>query len=891
MAEIPKQLAVPGFRFLVLKTGKESKHPLGEEKGWPERGGRSHDDKFLVQKLKEGHNYGVIAGPGDLVIIDCDSWAASDMWLKALIRMGITTFSVVSSKDANGKDRMHLYFICPDLGEFTHDDRYIKISIPAPTDKDPDAEKEFYSIRGDGGHYCVGPGSVHPDTGKPYTVRNNSDIDTIPFKELLRISMEIETTIPKKIKTDNEYKDAGPPIADILEKYGGMDGLKRKGNTLIGSHPVHGSETGQNFHVDLDNNAWYCHRCKSGGYGLQLIAVLEKFIDCKDSHMDKKDRGVIKRTSGLYTKIRDVVKDKFGVELPAPGPPKGKSGDKDFPSVEEVCNLIMSRHGILTAGDNRHPDFLFFDPGNGIYRDARTSEHILTSEIAAALGGRYTATFAGNVERLLSSILTALGQRQDAALVKNPNKIVVRAKTKDGEKNVLLDLESGDVAPCSPDVPRFFVVGGGKYLYDPAAKCPKFDAFLQDRICTPDKAPEEQQRDINRLQEFSGYVLMFAHYKIPFIMWILGPARSGKGTFCTILRHVYGFDNCDPGGGSIDEYAKETVLDSMKSKLAVIDSEVDTSRAHQAGTTALKKLTGGDPYKSRRLYRNIEDQPPNTTKIIFASNHIPVFYDMGETLGPRLLYVVFSQSIPQDKQDPAFIAQFTDEIPGILNWAIEGYKRIVKNGLRFSFPPDGYDRGITTTLSDPMGNFITDCIDVPYADNAIHEAPLVSSLELYITWIAYVKVKGIKVDRAQERRGFGKLFKARCKQLDIKLRQGHARTGNDTHGFRGIAIVRGGIKGLNDEYLRIADEYGLNSDKSKTKIMAAFYDRGAVRLSEGEIIDAITQRFGSIDGRTLVKAALDGGLLATKDGMTYSLTAPIPPDFNPPAPVPRLPAA
>ncbi len=66
MATIPPQLIKQGFRFCLIT--KNSKIPF--EKEWQK--GRADDDPKLLQHLKEGGNYGVIGGYGQLRILDID---------------------------------------------------------------------------------------------------------------------------------------------------------------------------------------------------------------------------------------------------------------------------------------------------------------------------------------------------------------------------------------------------------------------------------------------------------------------------------------------------------------------------------------------------------------------------------------------------------------------------------------------------------------------------------------------------------------------------------------------------------------------------------------------------------------------------------------------------
>lgn len=79
----------------------------------------------------------------------------------------------------------------------------------------------------------------------------------------------------------------GLTTASILEKYGvtpTLQGVRegKNGREMYGPHPMHGSSTGQNFHVNLDRNIWHCFRHGGGGGMLDLIVMLEGLAECED---------------------------------------------------------------------------------------------------------------------------------------------------------------------------------------------------------------------------------------------------------------------------------------------------------------------------------------------------------------------------------------------------------------------------------------------------------------------------------------------------------------------------------------------------------------------------------------------------------------------------------
>jgi DNA primase len=61
----------------------------------------------------------------------------------------------------------------------------------------------------------------------------------------------------------------------ILDRYGLLEDLTRKGANLTGPCPFCKSSSGRQFQVNLVKNAWYCFGCKAGGNILDFVAKQE----------------------------------------------------------------------------------------------------------------------------------------------------------------------------------------------------------------------------------------------------------------------------------------------------------------------------------------------------------------------------------------------------------------------------------------------------------------------------------------------------------------------------------------------------------------------------------------------------------------------------------------
>jgi len=291
--KIPPQLRKKEFRFIRVK-GK-----IPQDKGWQETGKNNYkyNDKTLLDWLNKGENYGVVAGFGNLIIIDADRPEVAEAVEKNLSKT-FTVETSVKNKETGWRGK-HYYFIsegCPNHSlELLCDNKRIHCG-------DLQADRK----------QVVGPGSRHP-SGIRYVVSRNMPIATIDKQKILEVlepwilvpkeSEEIKNEELKQLRNKG-LKDFGLNITDIVS----IRNLKESGDEYYGSHPVHGSETGRNFRINPSKNVWHCFRHNTGGGPLQLIAVMENIIDCSESTKSA-------LTGDKFIQTLKIAKEKYGAAI------------------------------------------------------------------------------------------------------------------------------------------------------------------------------------------------------------------------------------------------------------------------------------------------------------------------------------------------------------------------------------------------------------------------------------------------------------------------------------------------------------------------------------------------------------------------------------------------
>lgn len=284
----------------------------------------------------------------------------------------------------------------------------------------------------------------------------------------------------------------------------------------------------------------------------------------------------------------------------------------------------------------------------------------------------------------------------------------------------LPSLVDGSASFLDP-TPDFFSRNCLPYPFEPDADCPLWKDTLR-------KFWGNDNESIVALQEWFGYCLLpnTDQHKI---LMIVGPTRSGKGTIGRVLQGVIGKQNI--GSPTMASMAGPFALEPLIGKMVALiaDARLSSRTDGIAVVERLLSISGDDPQDIARKNTTTLSGESLPVKFVILTNELPNVHDSSGALMSRIMLLRMSRSF-LGSEDRTLRARLLLELPGILNWAIEGWQSLQRRG-RLLQPEAGRD--LIEDLSDmasPIKAFVRDfCVEGDQYEIGIDEI-----FELYKKW-------------------------------------------------------------------------------------------------------------------------------------------------------------
>lgn len=235
-------------------------------------------------------------------------------------------------------------------------------------------------------------------------------------------------------------------------------------------------------------------------------------------------------------------------------------------------------------------------------------------------------------------------------------------------QNGTLEIETGKFRDFSQNDYCSIIMD---YDYDPDARCPVWEHFIED-------VTDEEPRRAENLQFIAGYTL-FSDCRHQKVFILVGNGGNGKSVYLEIIQKLFGDKNVthvEPTG-----LAKEFERIRLKDSLLNIGSDINSDFSKGEIREWLLKVADGTSVQACFKGMNHVDFIPRC-KLVYACNALPTA-EIINGLNRRMQFIDFpcqyvetpDPTKPKQKQrDINIVKKLNDELPGIFNWAYEGYK-------------------------------------------------------------------------------------------------------------------------------------------------------------------------------------------------------------------------
>ena len=292
-------------------------------------------------------------------------------------------------------------------------------------------------------------------------------------------------------------------------------------------------------------------------------------------------------------------------------------------------------------------------------------------------------------------------------------------------KNGTLDMRTLEFREHRPE--DYLTMESG-ITYDPDADCPRWHSFIKEVMCGDADLADFLQRSL-------GYALTGDTSQECMFILYGATSRNGKGTametFLKIMGDYGKTSNPDMlaakfRGGNTSGPSEE-VARLVGSRFVNI-SEPEKKITFNAAL--VKRMTGNDTINARFLNENSFDFVP-VFKIFINTNYLPNVNDMTLFQSGRLKIIPFNRHFEEGEQDQGLKGQFAkpENLSGIFNWCLEGYKKFCQRGLEL---PQAVTKATEDYKddSDRIGQFIEAWLEKEEGS----ELRTAAAYQLYTKW-------------------------------------------------------------------------------------------------------------------------------------------------------------
>ena len=259
-------------------------------------------------------------------------------------------------------------------------------------------------------------------------------------------------------------------------------------------------------------------------------------------------------------------------------------------------------------------------------------------------------------------------------------------------------------------------------VFNPNAVCPQWLHFVNE-------ITGDNKELANYLKKIVGYSLT-GETKEQLFFFLHGNGANGKSVFVNTIQDMLGDYSMQTPVSTIMTRGKGSINnDIARLRGARFVNTTETEEGSRFNESEVKLITGGDMISARFLHKEYFEYRPQFTLWI-SGNHKPVPGD-SYSIWRRLILIPFDVRFSEDKQDKNLVNKLKTELPGILNWAIEGCLEWQDEGLTTPKVILDATKEYQTEM-DRINSWMEDCcIDKPSNHNSTKASDLYES---YKNW-------------------------------------------------------------------------------------------------------------------------------------------------------------
>jgi len=377
----------------------------------------------------------------------------------------------------------------------------------------------------------------------------------------------------------------------------------------------------------------------------------------------------------------------------------------------EVSDLLIEEFSLATHRESKH--LHWWDEENHIY--TRGGKEVVWSWLAEKLGKYFS-------KHELREIVTRIKG------LTYPSEFGVEGFVSVANGDLKVTEDGVDLMEPTPERG---VRNRSEAEWHPDADAPHFRDFLVSVV------PREVDR--KTLQEYVGYALM--HWDLPLhkALFIVGPQASGKSTFLDVVCHVL---------GKITRLSPQQLVErrfgaaELEDSWANVSSDIPTALLSNVGR--FKEITAGDQIHVERKFEQGYTIRP-TTKHLYSANQLPEIKIDDDAFFRRVLIVPVPRTVPKEERIRSLADKLKQEADGILQWAVGGLMRLLKNGEFTGDLSPSETRRLWEEHASSIGKFKVRCLNVTGRDG-----DAVAKEDLYSTYGKFCIENGLAAESQQK---------------------------------------------------------------------------------------------------------------------------------------------